>query len=230
MLELARKYELVVIEDAAEALGAEYQGRKVGALGDIACLSFNGNKIITTGGGGMLLTSDETWAAKARYLTTQSKDDPVEYVHGEIGYNYRLTNLQAAMGCAQLEQLDDYICAKRRIASAYTSALEKIPGVTPMPTASWARQTFWMYTVLIDPAQYGMDSRCLLNHLTERRIQSRPLWQPMHRSQAHAHAQATDCQVADLICAQALSLPCSVGLTESEQNRVIDAVQSLRQK
>ena len=228
LLELARKYELVIIEDATEGLGAEYRGRKVGALGDIACLSFNGNKIITTGGGGMLLTSDDRWATKARYLTTQAKDDPVEYVHREIGYNYRLTNVQAAMGCAQMEQLDNYIAAKQRTASVYTSALAKISGVTPMPTASWARQTFWMYTVLIDPTKYGMDSRSLLKHLTERCIQTRPLWQPMHRSRAHAQAQATDCQVADRICAQALSLPCSVGLTEFEQDRVIEAIRSLQ--
>ena len=228
LLELARKYQLVVIEDATEALGAEYRGQKVGALGDIACLSFNGNKIITTGGGGMLLTSNKSWATRARYLTTQSKDDPVEYVHNEIGYNYRLTNVQAAMGCAQMEQLDDYISAKSRIASVYTKAVGKIRGVTPMPVPSWAKPTFWMYTVLIDPAEYGMDSRSLLKHLAERGIQSRPLWQPMHRSRAHAQAQATDCKVADSICAQALSLPCSVGLTSSEQERVIDAIRSLQ--
>jgi perosamine synthetase len=230
LLALARKYELVVIEDATEALGAEYQRRKVGALGDVACLSFNGNKIITTGGGGMLLTSNKEWAAKARYLTTQSKDDPVEYVHGEIGYNYRLTNIQAAMGCAQMEQLKSYIAAKRRIASIYTNTLREIPGVTPMSAASWASPTFWMYTVLVDPSKYGMDSRSLLKRLAERCIQSRPLWQPMHRSRAHAQAQATDCKVADWICAHALSLPCSVGLTESEQDRVIDAIRSLQGK
>ena len=230
LLALAHKYELVVIEDATEALGAEYQGRKVGSLGETACLSFNGNKIITTGGGGMLLTSNKEWATKARYLTTQSKDDPIEYVHGEIGYNYRLTNLQAAMGCAQMEQLDNYIAAKQRIASVYTSTLKEIPGVTPMPAAAWANPTFWMYTVLIDPAKYGMNSRSLLKRLAEQRIQSRPLWQPMHRSRAHAGAQATDCEVADWICAHALSLPCSVGLTESEQDRVIDAIRSLHGK
>lgn len=228
LLELARKYQLVVIEDATEALGSEYRGHKVGALGDIACLSFNGNKIITTGGGGMLLTANDSWAEKARYLSTQSKDDPVEYVHGEIGFNYRLTNVQAAMGCAQMEQLEKYVAAKKRIATVYSSAFKEVPGVTPMPVASWANPTFWMYTVLIDPGEYGMDSRNLLKRLGERCIQSRPLWQPMHRSRAHAEAQATDCRVADWICAHALSLPCSVGLTESEQDRVIEAIRSLQ--
>lgn len=230
LVELARKYDLVIIEDATEGLGAEYRGQKVGTLGDIACVSFNGNKIITTGGGGMLLTSDDEWASKARYLTTQAKDDPVECVHGEIGYNYRLTNVQAAMGCAQMEQLDNYIAAKRRIASAYTSSLAKVSGVSPMRTAPWARPTFWMYTVLVDPTNYGMDSRSLLKHLVEQRIQTRPLWQPMHRSRPHAQAQATDCKVADWISAQALSLPCSVGLTELEQGRVTEAIRSLQGK
>ena len=175
----------------------------------------------------MLLTSNEEWATKARYLTTQSKDDPVEYVHGEIGYNYRLTNVQAAMGCAQMEQLDSYIAAKRRIASVYTGALREIPGVTPMPAAAWANPTFWMYTVLIDPAKYGMDSRSLLKGLAEQCIQSRPLWQPMHRSRAHAGAQATEPERIAKNGFRALSLPCSVGLTESEQDRVIDAIRNL---
>lgn len=226
--QLARKYELVVIEDATESLGSEYSGHKVGSLGDIVCLSFNGNKIITTGGGGMLLTSNNHWADKARYLTTQAKDDPVEYVHGEIGFNYRLTNVQAAMGCAQMEQLDDYVAAKKRIASLYQSALGNIPGVSPMPVASWANPNFWMYTVLIDPDKYGMDSRSLLQQLAERRIQSRPLWQPMHRSLPHSQAQATDCKVADWLSARALSLPCSVGLTNSQQESVIEAIRSLQ--
>ena len=117
LLELARKFNLAVIEDATESLGAAYRDRPVGQWGDIACLSFNGNKLLTTGGGGMILTNNTAWAQRAKYLTTQAKDDPVEYVHGAIGYNYRLTNVQAAMGCAQMELLDEYIVAKRRIAA-----------------------------------------------------------------------------------------------------------------
>jgi len=116
ILELARKFSLLVIEDATESLGAKYEGRPTGSLADMACFSFNGNKIITTGGGGMITTDNEAWARRAKYLTTQAKDDPVEYIHNEIGYNYRLTNMQAAMGCAQLEQLDDYVVKKRHIA------------------------------------------------------------------------------------------------------------------
>ncbi len=226
ILELARKYELTVIEDATEALGAKYKGQRVGRHGDIACFSFNGNKIITTGGGGMIVTDNEAWADRAKYLTTQAKDDPVEYVHNAIGYNYRLTNLQAAMGCAQLEQLEDYVAAKRRIASSYTTSLSNLPGITPMQEAAWAFSTYWMYTVLIDAARYGMDSRALLRQLEQSGIQTRPLWQPMHRSLAHSGSPSYHCDVAERLAQEALSLPCSVSLSEKQQAAVITSVRS----
>ena len=226
ILEVARRFDLPVIEDAAEGLGAEYRGRPVGCQGDLACLSFNGNKIVTTGGGGMVVTDDEAWARRARYLTTQAKDDPVEYVHGEVGYNYRLTNLLAAVGCAQLEQLDAYTARKRELAARYGAALAGIPGITPMREAPWARSTFWMYTVLVDAGGFGMGSRDLLAHLDERRIQTRPLWQPAHRSPAHRDAPPVECPVADDLYARALSLPCSVGLSDADQERVIAVVRA----
>jgi perosamine synthetase len=228
LLTAARRYDLRVVEDAAEGLGAGYRGRPVGTAGDLACLSFNGNKIVTTGGGGMIVTDDETSARRARYLTTQAKDDPVEYIHGEIGYNYRLTNLQAAVGCAQLEQLDAYVARKRALAAAYRSALAEVPGLTPMPEAPWAASTFWLYTVLVDPEGYGIDSRGLLAALAERGIQTRPLWQPAHRSPAHRDLRPASCPVADRLYAQALSLPCSVGLTDADQQRVIAAIRAGR--
>ena len=224
ILEVAHKYNLVVVEDATESLGAKYKDRMVGNLGDIACFSFNGNKIITTGGGGMIVTDNETWARKAKYLTTQAKDDPLEYIHNEIGYNYRLTNIQAAMGCAQLEQLDDYIAAKRRIAAAYTEAFQNVPGVTPMREADWAFSIFWMYTVLVDEAQYGISSRVLLRRLGEAKIQARPLWQPIHLSPAYAGSWIVDGSVAERLNRQALSLPCSVGLTTRDIQRVISVL------
>src|SRR6202167_138990 len=131
ILEVARKYGLKVIEDSTEGLGADYKGRSLGCLGDVACFSFNGNKIITTGGGGMLVTNNQEWAHRAKYLTTQAKDDPIEYLHREVGYNYRLSNLLAAVGCAQMEQLPAYIAAKRRIAARYTEKLQNLPGIVP---------------------------------------------------------------------------------------------------
>ena len=165
ILEVARKYDLRVIEDATESLGTRYKGRMVGALGDIACFSFNGNKLITTGGGGMIVTDNDAWAARAKYLTTQAKDDPLEYVHHEIGYNYRLTNIQAAMGVAQMEQLGEYIAAKRRIAGFYGERFREVSGMCPMAEAPWAACTYWLYTVLVDAVGYGNGSRELLRKL-----------------------------------------------------------------
>ena len=196
----------------------------VGHVGDIACFSFNGNKIITTGGGGMIVTDDEAWARKAKYLTTQAKDDPLEYIHNEIGYNYRLTNVQAAMGCAQMEQLDEYIAAKRHIAATYTEALSDLPGITLVPEATWAFSIFWMYTVLVDEAKYGMDSRMLMRHLGEAGIQARPLWEPLHRSSAHKDCRSYRIEITERIQKQALSLPSSVSLSATQQYRVIDTI------
>jgi perosamine synthetase len=224
--DLARKYNLRIIEDATESLGAKYRDRMVGHLGQIACFSFNGNKIITTGGGGMIVTDNEEWARKAKYLTTQAKDDPLEYVHGEIGYNYRLTNLLAAMGCAQMEQLPEYILAKRRIANLYSKALEGIPGITPMREAPWAYSTFWLYTILVDRRKFGMDSRALLRSLEQQQIQARPLWQPLHRSKALMDCGAFDCLIADQLNRDALSLPSSVGIAEEDLQAVIAVLAS----
>lgn len=226
ILETARKYDLTVIEDATEGFGALYKERSVGSLGDIACFSFNGNKIITTGGGGMVVTNRREWADRARYLTTQAKDDPLEYIHNEIGYNYRLTNIQAAMGCAQLEQFGEYIEAKRRIAQVYAEGLKDVPGITPMGEAHWAFSTFWLCTVLVDQEVYGVGSRELLRRLARAGIQSRPLWQPLHLSPAHTGTQAMECSVAEWLYSQGLSLPCSVGLG-SRQEEILHVIRSV---
>ncbi len=223
---MARKYNLAVVEDATESLGAKYRGRRVGNLGQIACFSFNGNKIITTGGGGMIVTNNEAWARKAKYLTTQAKDDPLEYIHHEVGYNYRLTNLLAAMGCAQMELLPSFIERKREIASGYAKQLGEIPGITIMPEAPWAFSTHWLYTVLIDAQVFGMDSRALLRLLANENVQSRPLWQPLHRSQALKDCGEFICPIADSLNRDAISLPCSAGLNNEDLQVVIDVVKS----
>jgi len=224
ILAVARKFGLKVIEDATEGLGATYKGSGLGCLGDIGCFSFNGNKIITTGGGGMLVTNNEEWARKAKYLTTQAKDDPIEYVHGQVGYNYRLTNLLAAVGCAQMEQLAAYVAAKRKNAARYTEKLQNLPGIVPMRSAPWAASTFWMYTILVEEEKFGMDSRQLTHTLGTQKIQCRPLWQPIHQSPAHASKNVVAMPVAEQLARRGLSLPCSVGLTESDQDRVIAAL------
>ncbi|MGE5111805.1 MAG: LegC family aminotransferase, partial [Acidobacteriaceae bacterium] len=220
----AREFGLPVIEDATECLGAEYRRRSVGTLGDIACFSFNGNKIITTGGGGAIVTDNVAWVERAKYLTTQAKDDPIEFVHGDIGYNYRLTNLQAAMGCAQLELLSDYIAKKRAIAERYARAFAGVSGITAMPQAPWAKSIFWLYTILVDEEKFGASSRAVGAKLREIGIQTRPLWQPMHGSPVHSHCESSQIEWADWLHARALSLPCSVGLTESDQDSVIEAL------
>jgi perosamine synthetase len=230
IMAVASKFSLPVIEDATEGLGSRYRGKSLGGFGNAGCFSFNGNKIITSGGGGMLVTNDPELAARARYLTTQAKDDPIEYVHNAIGYNYRLTNILAAMGCAQMEQLDSFIEAKRKIAGQYLKALSTLPGVKCPEEAEWAYSTYWMYTLLIDEREAGIDSRGLLRALASQKIQCRPLWQPMHQSPAHDSFGSPPCPNADVIHRKALSLPCSVGLTSASQERVIETIASLLRK
>ena len=227
LLEAARRFGLPVIEDATESLGARYEGRTVGQLGDVACFSFNGNKLITTGAGGMLVTGDPGRAARAKYLTTQAKDDPLEYVHGTVGFNYRLSNVQAALGVAQMESIDEFVAAKRRIAAEYSAGLDGVPGIAPMRQAPWAESVFWLYSILVDGSTFGMTSRALLRNLDELGIQTRPLWQPGHLSPAHRGAFATDCSVAERLNRDALSLPCSVGLAPDAQARVIEAISAV---
>ena len=228
ILDIARKYNLLVIEDATESLGGLYHGQNIGTLGDISCFSFNGNKTITTGGGGMLLTNRQDLARYAKYLTTQAKDDVVEFIHGEVGFNYRLSNLQAAVGCAQLELLDEYIELKRQIAERYREAFASIPGLTFMGEAPWARSVFWLSTMLVDSQAFGVSSRQILKALEEQNISSRPLWQPIHMSKPYLGSQASDCSTAERLYCDALSLPSSVGLTHEQQQRVISRLLHLQ--
>jgi perosamine synthetase len=221
ILDAAQKYNLKIIEDASEGLGAKYQDRMVGTFGDVACLSFNGNKLITTGGGGMVVSDDDGIAEKAKYLTTQAKDDPLEYVHNEIGFNYRLTNILAAMGVAQMEQLEIFIAEKQNIAERYAMGLGDLPGVTLQPEAPWAESTHWLYTILIDEEITPLDSRELLHKLRDKCIQSRPLWTPIHMSPAHKKSMVVGGKTAERLHQQSLSLPCSVGLSETDQDLVI---------
>ena len=223
LLELAQRHPLVVVEDSAEALGATYRGRRVGADGLAGCLSFNGNKIITSGGGGMLLTRDEALARRARALTTQARGSALEWVHEEIGFNYRVTNIQAALGLAQLEQIDGFIESKRRTAAAYASALAGVPGVSVFREAPWARSTYWMASVLIDERRCA-DVRALIRDLNEGGVQARPLWRPLHRQPVFGGAQAYRVEVAERLYARGVSLPCSVGISAEERAAVVEAL------
>jgi perosamine synthetase len=222
--QIADEFSIAVVEDATESLGSYYRGKATGTLCRFGCFSFNGNKIITTGNGGMIVTDDEVQAKRAKYLTTQAKDDAVEFVHGEVGYNYRLSNVSAALGVAQLEKLTSYVARKRLIAKRYSEALANLQGIHTPSVAPYAEWNAWLYTIAVDPDAYGLSSRELLERLKTERIETRPFWQPMHKSPAHKGAYCASYHVAERANARGLSLPCSVGLTDSDQCRVIDAI------
>jgi perosamine synthetase len=224
LMALAEKHHLIVIEDATEALGSLYHGQPCGGIGHMGCYSFNGNKIITTGGGGMLVTANEAWAKKAKYLTTQAKDDPQEYIHHEIGYNYRLTNIQAAFGCAQMEALPSYIQRRRAIQQMYREHLAEVPGIALQPEAPGVQSNCWLTTARIEPSSYGMPARQLREKLREARIEARPLWQPAHLSPAHADAVKLPCPIAEDLFEHCLSLPSSSFSTDADIHRVIEVI------
>jgi dTDP-4-amino-4,6-dideoxygalactose transaminase len=228
IVDRCEKYGVCLIEDAAEALGARYDGgrvakHQVGTVGVLGCFSFNGNKIITTGGGGMVATSDPALARRAKHLTTQARLPGADYIHDEVGYNYRLTNLAAALGVAQLERLDSFIQRKRAIARRYDEALAAIPGITTPPSLPWARPTFWLYSVLIDPAVTGVDRRTVQRALSRAGINTRSLWAPAHLMSFHRDTRRIGGAVGEMLFARGLSLPCSVSLTDTQQGRVIEA-------
>lgn len=226
LVELARGYGLQVVEDAAEAMGVRYHGRHVGTFGDIGVFSFNGNKIMTTGGGGMIVTDDAKKAEYARYLSMQAKDDSLEYIHQEVGYNYRLSNLQAAVGIAQLEQLEVFIAQKRAIADAYKSELGQIDEITLMPTPTDCEPTYWLYTVLLRQGTTAEQRKDLIARLRREGIEARPLWHSIHSLTPYQKCQAFQIRHAiDLYC-RGVSLPSSVGLTTEQIGRCVEAVRA----
>ncbi len=226
IMTIAKQYNLIVIEDASQSLGSTYKSIPLGTIGDIGCFSFNGNKTVTCGGGGMLVTNNGVWADSVRHISTQARDHPIEYTHDQIGYNYRLTNLQAAVGCAQIEQIDTFLQAKRSIANKYNSSFADVDGITTMPTSSSAWHSYWLYTILIDESVFGKTSRQILSQLQSLDIQTRPLWQPIHKSKAHQTESIHECPIADRLAYQALSLPSSSSLDNKSQAQVIEAVLS----
>lgn len=227
---LCQERNIKIVEDATESLGTRYtagalEGKHTGTIGDMGCFSFNGNKIITTGGGGMIVTDNRAYAEKAKYLTTQAKDDGIRYVHHEVGYNYRLTNLQAAVGVAQLEQLPAYVEAKRRNYQLYKRHIDLIPGLRIAGVPDCAANNCWMYALQVERAKYGMDREELMRYLEERGIQTRPVWQLNHLQKPYRDCQRYRIERAPDLLEQTLNIPCSVALDESQINRVIEALQ-----
>lgn len=224
LVNLAAAFDLAIIEDATESLGATYKGTSLGALGIAGCLSFNGNKLVTTGGGGMVVTNDEGVAHHVRHLTTQAKSHPTEYIHDEVGFNYRLSNIQAALGCGQLETFQDRVNAKVRIAETYRETLRDLEGIRFMPEAEWANPVYWLSTILVDAAPAFRSE--LMSGFHRNGIEVRPLWQPLHRSPAHSDSDCLGGEVAEDIYARSVSLPSSVGLSDKDQQRVIEVLRS----
>lgn len=225
--EIARRHGVVLIEDAAESLGAGWvddDGLVVstGTLGALGAYSFNGNKIVTAGGGGMIVTDDDEAARRARHLTTQAKVPDVGYLHDEVGYNYRLTNLAAALGLAQLRRLDEFVAAKRDIAARYDAAFADLP-LTMGPRVAGTVSTYWLYSVLAED-QHSRDA--LLEHLAREGVGARALWRPLHQQPPFSGAATLGGAVATGLFDRGLSLPCSTDLSPHDHDRVVAAVRS----
>lgn len=222
ILEIAARHDLAVIEDAAEAHGACYRGRRVGAIGDIGIFSFYGNKIITTGEGGMVVTNKADLDKAVRTLRDHGMSPDHRYWHTVLGYNYRMTNLQAAIGVGQMEKADDILKAKRRIAHVYNEGLQDVTGITLPKEASWAFNIYWLYSVLVDEQLFGTTRDELIAALQAQGIQTRPLFLPLHTQPIYNTGQTLP--VAERLAAVGLSLPSAVGLQEYEINRVVEAI------
>ncbi len=214
------EYQVPLVEDAAEALGATYRGRPAGGFGRFGIFSFNGNKIITTSGGGALVSHDGAGIERARHLATQARDPAPHYEHSTIGYNYRLSNLLAAVGRGQLRVLDDRVAARRRNAQRYAELLGDLPGLEIMPEASYGRANRWLTCVTIDPERFGADREAVRMALEIKNIEARPLWKPMHMQPVFADCRTLGGQVSEKLFSRGLCLPSGSSLTDSELERI----------
>ncbi len=227
LTELCDRHGVYLLEDAAEALGATYQGRPAGSFGDAAVLSFNGNKIITTSGGGAYLTDSADAAQRVRYLSTQARQPVVHYEHTEVGFNYRLSNLLAALGRSQLDDLDRRVEARRAHNRAYREALGDLPGIEFMPEAPECRSTFWLTCILVHPEEAGVDRDAVRTALDRAGIEARPVWKPMHLQPVYAECRMVGGGVADRLFERGLCLPSGSNLTEDQRDRIVDVIRSL---
>ena len=211
--EICREQGVILIEDAAESLGATYAGRPAGSFGHAAALSFNGNKIITTSGGGALVTDDEHWATRTLHMATQARDPAAHYEHSELGFNYRLSNLLAALGRTQLADLERRVKRRRDHNRFYREALAGLAGVAFMPEIPGGRSTFWLTALTIDPAEAG-------------NIEARPVWKPMHLQPFYAHRQMIGGGVSDRLFDLGLCLPSGSTLTDHQREMIAEIVRT----
>lgn len=230
ILETCRHYDVPMIEDAAESLGATYKDRSPGTFGKFGIFSFNGNKIITTSGGGMLVSEDGDLIERARFLATQARDPAPHYEHSVIGYNYRLSNILAGVGRAQLKVLDERVEQRRRNYEYYKAAFGREPGIEFMPEASFGRSTRWLTCILIDPGKFGATREDVRLHLDSLNIEARPVWKPLHMQPVFKKYRCRGGEVAEDFFNRGLCLPSASNLTEEELKRVSDALLSTQRK
>jgi dTDP-4-amino-4,6-dideoxygalactose transaminase len=224
ILKACQEYGVPMIEDAAEALGATYKGRSPGTFGNIGIYSFNGNKIITTSGGGMLVSEDANITSKAKFLATQARDPAPHYQHSEIGYNYRLSNVLAGIGRGQLLVLADRVAARRRNCAVYEQHLGNIPGIEFMPEAPWGSATRWLTCLTIDPTAFGADRERVRLALGEAQIEARPVWKPLHMQPIFKDCECFGGEVAEDLFDRGLCLPSGSNLSDEDLDCVIQEI------
>lgn len=224
ILAIADEFEVPVLSDAAESLGATHEGRAAGSFGRVSAISFNGNKIMTTSGGGMLVTDDEGIARRARYLATQARQPVVHYEHTEVGYNYRMSNLLAALGRAQLARLDDMIAQRRQMRELYKAMFGDVNGVEVFGAEGDEHDNVWLTSIVVDPAATGWEPAELSAALAAKNIESRPLWKPMHLQPVLARSRGEINGVSEDLFTRGLTLPSGSALTLAQRTRVLTAI------
>jgi dTDP-4-amino-4,6-dideoxygalactose transaminase len=227
LIAACRRYEVPLIADASEALGATYRGEQAGRFGEMAAFSFNGNKIITSGGGGMLVSKRIEWIERARYLATQARDPAPHYQHSEIGFNYRMSNLLAAVGLGQLRNLDLRLAQRRANNEYYRRHLACLPGIEVMPEAPYGRSNCWLTCITVNPNRFGATRENLRQHLELSNIESRPVWKPMHLQPAFTGCRVRGGTVAAKLFEQGLCLPSGSSLTQTDRGRIIGAIETV---
>lgn len=222
---ICKEKNIEIIEDASESLGTRYnskklEGKHTGTIGSFGCISFNGNKIITTGGGGMILTNKQKFAEKAIYLSTQAKDDPKRYIHNNVGYNYRITNIQAALGVGQLEQLEKFINLKKAIRQSYLSHFKDISGITLSPSPNYANNNYWLNVIHINEEKYGRSINDLNEKFEANNIEVRPVWMLNHLQKPFKHYQSYNIENAIKQIKNSLCIPSSTKLSNEDIEKI----------
>ena len=226
--EICSSYDIPLISDSAEAVGATYKGRSAGAGAEAAVYSFNGNKIITTSCGGMLASENENLIRRAKFLSQQAQDPFPHYEHSEIGYNYRMSNILAALGLAQLKVMPERVEAKRRIFDYYKENLSPLSGIEFMPEASYGRSNRWLTVILVAPRDFGIDREALRLALKRENIESRPVWKPMHLQPVFKGCPVRGGEVSEELFERGLCLPSGTGMTTEDLDRVVSTIKEAR--